>query len=56
MKKYTKLMYKSNNRIYYGRILGFKEDKVHVEKCLYSDFSGHFVNTWIDKTDIINVL
>jgi len=56
MKKNIKLMYKSNNKIYYGKILAFKEDKIYVEKCLYSDFSGHWINTWIDRLDIIDVI
>jgi hypothetical protein len=56
MKKYTKLKYKVNSKTCYGRILEFKEDKILVEKCLYSDFSGHWINIWIDKSDILETI
>lgn len=56
MKIGDKLKYetsKNSLKIYYGFIIGFKQDKINVSKHKYSDFSGQLLPTWIDKENII---
>ena len=56
MKIGDKIKYKTSKnslQIYYGEILGFKEDKINVSKYKYSDCSGFKSTTWIDLTEII---
>ena len=51
-----KVEYKTSKtamQTYYGRILGFKMDKIKVTKYKYSDFSGVGLETYIDKEDLI---
>lgn len=44
---------KNSLQIYYGRILGFKMDKIRVSKFKYSDYSGFCTETYIDIEDLI---
>ena len=44
---------KHSMKTYYGKVLGFKMDKIHVSKYKYSDYSSKCVNTYIDVEDII---
>ncbi len=44
---------KNSLQIYYGRVLGFKADKINVSKYKFSDFSGFCTTTWIDLNDLI---
>jgi len=44
---------KNSRRIYFGAILGFKEDKIKVSKYSFCDFSKFKTETYIDKEDII---
>lgn len=45
---------KNSLQIYYGRILGFKADKIRVSKYKYSDYSGFGTETYIDVEDLIS--
>lgn len=56
MKIGDKVKYKTSKKslqVYYGEIIGFKEDKIKVTKFKYSDYSGRLVNMYIEKGDII---
>jgi len=56
MKIGDKVAYKTSKnslQVYYGKVLGFKEDKIKVSKYKYSDYSGFATETWIDIEDII---
>jgi hypothetical protein len=44
---------KNSRRIYFGTILGFKEDKIKVSKYWFCDFSEFKTENYIDKEDII---
>ena len=44
---------KASLQTYYGTILGFKQDKIHVSKYKFSDYSGFRTETYIDKEDLI---
>jgi hypothetical protein len=44
---------KSSFQTYYGNILSFKADKIHVSKHRFSDHSGKLVDTYIDVEDLI---
>lgn len=56
MKEGDTIKYKTSKnslKIFYGIILGFKEDKIHVSKYRFSDYSGYSLpNTYIDLKDI----
>lgn len=56
MKTGDKVKYKTSKnsmQIYYGTVLGFKEDKILVSKYKFSDYSGFATETYIDKEDLI---
>ena len=44
---------KKSLQVYYGNIIGFKEDKIKVTKFKYSDYSGRLVSMYIERGDLI---
>ena len=51
-----KVKYKTSKNsltCWYGVILNFREDKIEVTKCRFSDLSGTVTKTWIDKEDLL---
>jgi hypothetical protein len=47
---------KNGLQFWYGFILGFKQDKIQVSKYSYSDFSGNYTSTWIEKKDLVDFI